>query len=154
MKALAASFAAGGLFALGLGISGMTRPSKVVGFLDLAGAWDASLAFVMLGGVAVYAALYGRIVRRPAPLFDRRFHLPTRKDIDVRLVLGAALFGIGWALGGFCPGPGLVSAAGGVWPAVVFVVGMTVGTKVEHLVTGALTCTPPAGAGGAEVPPR
>lgn len=105
------AFAAGALFAAGLGISGMTQPSKVIGFLDVAGAWDPSLLFVMGAAVAVHFVL-GRIIRRRAtPLWDTSFHLPTRKDIDARLVFGAAMFGIGWGLGGFCPGPGIVAAA-------------------------------------------
>src|SRR5690606_20658314 len=114
------------------GISGMTKPSKVVGFLDLFGAWDPSLAFVMMGGVVVYGVLFRLIVRRKAPLFSTRFHLPTRADLDVRLVLGSALFGIGWGLGGYCPGPGVVSLASGSLPAIVFVVSMAVGAKAEH----------------------
>lgn len=132
MKHLTASLS-GLLFAVGLGVSGMTRPSKVMGFLDLFGAWDASLAFVMIGAIAIYFVLYRLITKRPTPLFDARFHLPTRKDIDVRLVLGAALFGAGWGLGGYCPGPGLVSTAAGVLPAAVFVVSMSLGMKAAQL---------------------
>lgn len=135
MKRLAATFLAGALFAVGLGISGMTKPSKVVGFLDLSGAWDASLAFVMLGAIAVYFTLHRLIVKRPRPIFDTRFHLPSRKDIDARLVAGAAIFGIGWGLGGYCPGPGLVTAASGAAPALVFVAAMAIGMKVEHALT-------------------
>jgi len=132
MKRKAAALGTGALFAVGLAISGMTRPSKVTGFLDLTGAWDASLAFVMMGAIAVHFVAYRVIMRRPAPLFDAKFHVPTRKDIDPRLVLGATLFGVGWALGGFCPGPGLVSAAGGSLGAVVFVAGMTIGMFLEQ----------------------
>lgn len=135
MKAATASFAAGVLFAIGLGVSGMTQPSKVTGFLDLFGAWDASLAFVMVGAIAVYAVLYRLTLRRKAPLFDLRFHVPTRKDVDRRLVLGASLFGMGWGLGGYCPGPGLVSAAAGALPALVFVASMALGMKAEQLVS-------------------
>jgi len=122
----------GAVFAVGLAISGMTRPAKVVGFLDLSGAWDPSLAFVMVGAIAVHFVATRVITRRSRPLFDERFHLPTRKDLDARLLLGAAVFGVGWGLGGFCPGPGLVSAASGSLPAVVFVVGMTLGMFGEH----------------------
>lgn len=136
MKRIAA-FGTGALFAVGLAISGMTKPSKVTGFLDLTGAWDASLAFVMMGAIAVHFVAYRIVMRRPSPLFDAKFHVPTRKDIDLRLVLGAALFGVGWALGGFCPGPGLVSAAGGSLGAVVFVVGMTIGMFLEQAVARA-----------------
>lgn len=135
MKAFAASFSAGVLFAIGLGVSGMTQPSKVTGFLDLFGAWDASLVFVMAGAVAVYFVLYRVITKRASPLFDARFHLPTRKDLDARLVLGAALFGVGWALGGYCPGPGLVSAASGALPALVFVLSMVVGMKLAQILS-------------------
>lgn len=135
MKAAATSFAAGVLFAIGLGVSGMTQPSKVAGFLDLFGAWDASLAFVMVGAIAVYFVLYRLTMRRTAPLFDIRFHVPTRKDLDRRLVLGASMFGIGWGLGGYCPGPGLVSAAAGALPALVFVASMALGMKAEQLVS-------------------
>lgn len=133
MNRFAASFGSGALFAVGLGVAGMTKPSKVIAFLDPFGAWDPSLAFVMGGAVVVYLLLHRLVTRRPAPLFDDVFHLPTRRDLDVRLVLGAALFGVGWALAGFCPGPALVSAASGSFPAVVFVVGMTAGVKLEHL---------------------
>lgn len=133
MRAFGASFSAGVLFAIGLGVSGMTKPSKVTGFLDLFGAWDASLALVMVGAIAVHFVLYRVITRRPAPLFDIRFHLPTRNDLDARLLIGAALFGIGWALGGYCPGPGLVSAASGAPHALVFVLSMAVGMKLAQL---------------------
>lgn len=133
MKRNVAVFGTGALFALGLAISGMTKPSKIMGFLDIAGHWDASLAFVMMGAIAVHFVAYRVIRRRSAPLFDTKFHVPTRKDIDPRLVLGAALFGVGWALGGFCPGPGLVAAGGGSLHAVVFVIGMTLGMLVEHV---------------------
>ena len=135
MKRHAAAAATGALFAVGLAISGMTKPSKVVGFLDLAGAWDASLAFVMVGAIAVHFIAFRLVLRRATPLFDVRFHLPSRKDIDLRLLLGSGLFGIGWGLGGFCPGPGLVSAASGSIDALVFVGGMTLGMIAEHTIT-------------------
>lgn len=131
MKANLAAIFAGALFGVGLGVSGMTRPKKVVGFLDLAGAWDASLAFVMLGAIAVHLVAYRLLRRRTSPLFDTKFHLPTRSDIDRRLVLGGALFGVGWGLGGFCPGPGIVAAASGAPAAVAFVVAMTAGVLFE-----------------------
>jgi uncharacterized protein len=139
MKALAASFSAGGLFAIGLGVAGMTQPSKIIAFLDLFGAWDASLALVMASAIAVYFTLHRLIIRRSTPLFDTRFHLPTRKDLDLRLILGAASFGVGWALAGYCPGPGLVSASGGALPAVGFVLSMAVGMKLEQLASQRMT---------------
>ena len=143
MKAKVAAAASGVLFGVGLAISGMTRPEKVVGFLDLAGAWDASLAFVMLGAILVHFLAYRVARRRVSPLFDSRFHFPTRKDVDRKLVAGAAVFGIGWGLGGFCPGPGIVAAASGALPAIVFVAAMTVGILFEDFV---LTRRSPAGA--------
>lgn len=141
MKAIASAVGAGALFGVGLAISGMTKPSKVVGFLDVFGAWDPSLMFVMIGAIAVHFVAHRLVTKRPSPLFDTRFHLPTRKDVDARLVLGAAIFGVGWALAGFCPGPALVTAASGATAAIVFVAGMTVGMKVEHWVFRALTRT-------------
>jgi len=101
------SFAAlaGMLFGLGLAISGMVNPAKVLGFLDVAGNWDPTLAFVMLGALGVTAPAFYIILKRPAPWFAARFELSTRKDIEPRLVSGAALFGIGWGLAGLCPGP-------------------------------------------------
>ena len=144
MKAKVAAAASGVLFGVGLAISGMTRPEKVVGFLDLAGAWDASLAFVMLGAILVHFLAYRVARRRVSPLFESRFDFPTRKDVDRKLVAGAAVFGIGWGLGGFCPGPGIVAAASGALPAIVFVAAMTVGILFEDFV---LSRRAPAGAG-------
>lgn|GEM_PF-15143 len=126
MRGLVA-FVSGLLFALGLGIGGMTQPSKVLAFLDVAGDWDPSLAFVMGGALLVYF-LVGRVaLARPRPLFDEAFHVPTRRDIDTRLVLGSVLFGAGWGLAGYCPGPALVSLASGRATVVVFVAAMLAG---------------------------
>jgi uncharacterized membrane protein YedE/YeeE len=105
------------LFALGLGFSGMTHPEKIIGFLDFAGRWDPILALVMIGAIASHASLYALIRRRRSPLFEATFAIPTRRDIDGRLVGGAALFGVGWGLGGLCPGPAIVALVSGV-PAV------------------------------------
>ena len=135
MKNLVVSFLVGVLFALGLGVSGMLQPSKVVGFLDVAGAWDPSLILVMVGAIAVNTGAYYLIVRkREAPLFNARFLIPTRKDIDAPLVVGAILFGIGWGLGGYCPGPGIVSLMSGAMPAVTFVGSMLAGMTLFALV--------------------
>ena len=119
-----AAFITGLVFAIGLVVGGMTNPLKVIAFLDVAGSWDPSLAFVMGGAILVYAPLYRLVTRRPAPLLEDAFHLPTRRDIDTRLVVGAALFGIGWGLGGFCPGPALVSSMSFGASALVFTAAM------------------------------
>jgi uncharacterized membrane protein YedE/YeeE len=130
MRSLSALLA-GSLFAVGLILGGMTQPGKVIGFLDVTGHWDPSLAFVIGGALLVYAVLSRLFLRRPAPLFELKFHLPSRRDIDRRLVLGAALFGIGWGLGGYCPGPGLVSLSAGLLPGV-FVATMVLGMYAER----------------------
>lgn len=130
-KPLVSSFLAGLLFAVGLGVSGMTDADKVIGFLNLAGDWDPSLALVMVGAIGVHGVLYRLILRRRSPLLDSRFHIPTRRDLTTPLVLGSALFGAGWGLGGFCPGPGLVSAAGGMPAAAVFVLTMLLGMRAH-----------------------
>lgn len=127
------SFLAGLVFALGLGISGMTRPDVVIGFLDVTGEWNPSLLFVMGGAAGINFLLFHWILKRPGPLFGTRFHLPTRADIDARLILGAAIFGVGWGLGGICPGPGLVSSVSFAVPVVVFVVAMLVGMYLFRL---------------------
>ena len=133
MKQQLAAFAAGLIFAVGLAIGGMTDPNKVIGFLDLAGHWDPSLAFVMGGAILVYAPLFRLITRRSAPVFDKAFHLPTRKDLDVRLVLGSMLFGLGWGLGGYCPGPAVVSTMSFYPTALVFTASMLVGMGLFEL---------------------
>lgn len=122
---------AGLLFGAGLALGGMTQPGKVVGFLDLAGSWDPSLAFVMGGALLVTVPMFALARRRTQPLFDNRFHLPTRKDIDTRLVTGAALFGIGWGLAGYCPGPALASLSAAQMPAAMFCVAMIAGMGIE-----------------------
>lgn len=126
---------AGALFGAGLTISGMTLPERVLGFLDITGAWNPSLALVMLGAIAVHVVLYRVVRKRRAPVFDVRFHIPTRRDLDARLLVGAAVFGAGWGIAGFCPGPALTSAAAGSFPAIVFVAAMTAGILLEHVTT-------------------
>lgn len=127
MRQIFAAGLAGLLFALGLGVSGMTRPDKVIGFLDLFGSWDASLAFVMVGAIGVYLLAIRAARRRGAPVLAPSFQLPTRTDIDRRLLLGAAIFGVGWGLAGYCPGPALVSLVTGRASAWIFVGSMLVG---------------------------
>lgn len=124
---------AGALFGAGLVVAGMTQPARIIGFLDPIGGWDPSLAFVMGGAVVVYATVFRWLrPRRDQPWLDVRFHIPTRRDIDAQLVVGAALFGIGWGLGGLCPGPGIVSAAAGNTGALIFVAAMVMGMYVQH----------------------
>jgi uncharacterized membrane protein YedE/YeeE len=127
VTALLAAFVSGAVFAVGLGIAGMTQPGKVLAFLDVRGAWDPSLAFVMLGAIATHALLLRLILARGTPLLAARFAPPTRRDIDLRLVAGEALFGIGWGLAGFCPGPAVTSLAGGRAEPLVFVAAMIAG---------------------------
>ena len=129
----AASFVAGLLFAIGLGVGGMTQPGKVLAFLDVAGRWDPSLAFVMAGAIAVYAPVARWALRRPAPFCAERFRVPTRRDLDARLVAGALLFGIGWGLAGYCPGPAVVSLAAASSGTVIFVAAMLAGMALERL---------------------
>jgi uncharacterized membrane protein YedE/YeeE len=122
--------AAGVLFGVGLLVAGMTRPDKIIAFLDVLGDWDPALMFVMAGGIAAYApALLWIRARRSEPWFDVRFHIPTRRDIDLQLLLGAAIFGVGWGLGGLCPGPAIVSLAGGGIAILIFVAAMLVGLR-------------------------
>src|SRR5579863_797996 len=112
MPLILASFGCGLVFGLGLLISGMNEPEKVLGFLDFFGAWDATLAFVMVGAVAVAGAGFALARRRSAPLFAAGFAWPSRNDIDAPLLIGSALFGVGWGLSGICPGPALVNLEG------------------------------------------
>ncbi|WP_371745501.1 DUF6691 family protein [Myxococcus sp. CA033] len=127
MKAALMAGVAGLLFALGLGLGGMTDPAKVVGFLDVAGSWNPSLAFVMAGALGTYALLRRLILRRARPVLADRFPAPPQADVDGRLVAGSALFGIGWGLSGYCPGPALVSLPVGGTTVLLFVGAMLVG---------------------------
>ncbi len=130
MKSNLISFICGVVFALGLGIGGMTQPAKVIGFLDFTGNWDPSLAFVMLGAVGVYAFFYGMFVKRPNARFSKEISLPSRGQVDLALVGGAVIFGFGWGLAGYCPGPALTSLASGKPSAVLFAGAMIAGIFV------------------------
>lgn len=125
--------AAGVLFGIGLLMSGMTQPARVIGFLDPVSGWDPTLAFVMGGAVVVYGIAYRIIRRRSDPWFDVRFHVPQRRDVDPQLVAGAAVFGIGWGLGGYCPGPALVSAGSATTSVLVFAVAMLAGMVLQSV---------------------
>ena len=124
-------FVIGLIFGLGLILSGMANPAKVLNFLDFAaipsGTWDASLAFVMAGAIAVTFVGYKFVLRRSQPVFGEKFYLPTREDIDARVIAGPAIFGIGWGLSGFCPGPAITALGFGTRAAVIFAVAMVAG---------------------------
>ena len=130
MKKLLVTALAGLIFGFGLLVSGMSNPAKVLGFLDLAGAWDPSLALVMGGAVAVGNIGFWLALRRKRSWFGDPMQLPTASQIDRRLVLGSLAFGAGWGLAGFCPGPALVAAAQGYWQALLFVAAMLAGMKI------------------------
>jgi uncharacterized membrane protein YedE/YeeE len=127
-------FMIGLLFGLGLLLSGMTDPGKVIGFLDVAGRWDPSLAFVMGGAVAVGFFAFSLARRRTTAFLGGAMSLPSARQIDTRLVVGALIFGAGWGLAGFCPGPALVSMAAGQFKALLFVAAMIAGMVLFALV--------------------
>lgn len=124
---VAAAFLAGVVFALGLGLAGMTQPSRVLAFLDVTGNWDPTLALVMATAVTVTATAFPFVLRRARPLYAEGFSLPRRSAIDARLVAGAGTFGVGWGLAGLCPGPALVCVVTGHPHVLVFVAAMTLG---------------------------
>ena len=126
MRLLVALFS-GVLFGLGLVISGMVNPAKVLGFLDVAGDWDPTLAFVMGGALLVAVPAFRVILKRPRLVLAEEFDLPAKKDLDARLLAGSALFGVGWGLAGFCPGPAVTALASGLTPVFVFVAAMVAG---------------------------
>jgi uncharacterized membrane protein YedE/YeeE len=128
----AAALFSGIVFGLGLAVSQMVNPAKVVAFLDVAGRWDPSLAFVMMGALAVTAGGFRLALNKPKPVLTEAFHLSTSRAVDQRLVAGAALFGIGWGLVGFCPGPAIASLAFPTAQSFVFVVAMVLGAALFH----------------------
>ena len=130
MKAQLAAFLCGLLFALGLGTAGMTRPEKIIGFLDVSGRWDPDLLWVMVAAISITSLGYHWTFRRDHPVVERVFHLPKRRGLDGRLIVGSTLFGVGWGLGGFCPGPALTSLISGLPTVWVFVLAMVVGMKI------------------------
>lgn len=136
------AFAAGLLFGLGLSLGGMTQPAVVLGFLDIFGAWDPRLVFVMAGAVLTTAVGYRLVLRRPRPLLAERFQWPMSRRIDARLIGGAALFGIGWGIAGYCPGPALASLGAGAPALLVLVACMIAGWWL------AARLLPPAGGNG------
>ncbi len=133
MKSLM-SFIVGLVFALGLGISGMTQTHIVRGFLDVLGEWNLALIGVMAGAIMIHSTLYFLIKKRSTPLLDTKFHIPTRKDIDWRLLTGAAIFGLGWGWAGICPGPGIVAAVSGDINVLSYLAALLVGMGFFKLV--------------------
>lgn len=127
------TFFTGLLFGLGLILSGMTDPAKVIGFLDIAGAWNPSLAFVMVGAILVAIAAFRLAGSRPKALLGGAMHLPTTRQIDKRLVIGGLTFGIGWGLAGYCPGPALASLATGGGDPLIFVIAMLTGMAIYEI---------------------
>jgi uncharacterized membrane protein YedE/YeeE len=135
---IVAQFLIGLLLGVGLVVAGMSDPAKVLNFLDIgampSGGWDPSLAFVMAGAIAVAFLGFRAVLRRPRPLFDSVFHLPGTAGIDRRILVGPAIFGIGWGLAGFCPGPALVALGTGSGAAIVFVAAMFAGMAAARFV--------------------
>jgi len=131
MKTGLLAFFAGALFGIGLSVSQMVNPNKVLAFLDVAGNWDPSLAFVMIGALGVTLISFRIILKRPTPLWDKRFRLPERTTIDTPLIAGSMLFGIGWGISGYCPGPALASL-GFVWIEPVVMVASIIAGMLVH----------------------
>lgn len=128
MAQVIASLLIGTLFGAGLAVSRMIDPARVVGFLDVAGRWDPTLAFVMIGALAVTVPAFALARRRgAAPALGGAFRMPTANRIDGRLVAGAAVFGVGWGLSGFCPGPAIAALVTGLWPVIAFGISMLAG---------------------------
>ena len=128
-----AALVSGLLFGLGLAVSQMVNPAKVIGFLDVAGRWDPSLAFVMVGAIGVGFVFFRIILKSPAPKFDPLFKVPDIKAIDRNLIVGSGIFGMGWGLIGFCPGPAISSLTYGRIEPVIFLAAMFVGFYVERV---------------------
>ena len=147
--------ATGAVFAVGILVSGMIMPDKVLGFLDVTGEWDPSLAFVMLGAISVHAPIVRLARRRRAPLLGSQFHGPAQTAIDPSLVGGAAVFGVGWGLSGYCPGPALVSLGVATAPVLVFagaMIGGIAGTRA--LLHRAANASKPSASPNSSAPPR
>jgi uncharacterized membrane protein YedE/YeeE len=128
MKVNLMALLAGLLFGLGLGLSQMIDRDRVLNFLDVTGVWDPTLLFVLGGAVAVTVIAFRFVLRRSHPIFADNFYLPTKKDIDLPLVLGSAIFGVGWGIAGYCPGPGITALVLGIWNPVLFVIALITGS--------------------------
>lgn len=134
MARLTSALVAGLIFGLGLVISGMSNPAKVIGFLDVVGTWDPTLLLVMSGALSVTIPGFRLLRNRARPLFAERFEFPTRNDLDARLVVGASLFGLGWGIAGFCPGPAITALATARLDVVLFVAAMIAGAVAQKLI--------------------
>lgn len=134
MKIQAGALLAGVLFGLGLAVSQMVNPEKVLAFLNLSGDWDPSLALVLAAALAVSAIGYRLAIRRDAPLLADAFRLPSRTDLDAKLFGGAAIFGVGWGLAGYCPGPAISAVALGTWEPFVFIAALALGSLTHSLI--------------------
>jgi uncharacterized membrane protein YedE/YeeE len=127
MSKLLTALVSGIIFAIGLGIAGMTLPQRVISFLDVFGSWNPALGFVMIGAIAVHSIAYLIARKKSSPALDSCFHVPDKNAIDFKLLFGSALFGVGWGLGGFCPGPAITSLASGFSTVLTFVAAMITG---------------------------
>lgn len=132
------SYIIGLIFGVGISISGMANPAKVLNFFDIAGTWDPSLAFVMGGALLVTFIGYRFVLKRPAPLLAPNFQLPTRRDLDLPLLGGSAVFGVGWGIAGFCPGGALPALGTGRSEVVIFVAALLAGIFAAKVVQSAL----------------
>ena len=133
MKAAIGAFLSGLVFSIGLAISGMTQPKKVLGFLDVFGEWDPSLMGVMVGAILIYSIAYRWVLKRQRPLLEEKLQIPEPKKIDRPLIVGAFIFGIGWGLAGFCPGPALTSLGTLQTTPILFCLGLFGGMFVFKL---------------------
>ena len=134
MKQYLIALVSGLIFGFGLGLSQMIDQSRVLGFMDIAGVWDPTLLFVLGGAVGVTVITFRFVLRRPTPVLAPKFYLPTRKDIDLPLVAGAAVFVIGWGISGYCPGPAVASLALGSLNPIVFILAVAVGSYIYNFV--------------------
>lgn len=139
MGRLLSAAAIGLVFGIGIVVSGMANPAKVLNFFDLFGTWDPSLIFVMGSALLVTFVGYRLVLRRPAPIFHRTFHLPTKRDLDAPLIAGSALFGIGWGIAGFCPGGAIPALGSGEPSPIIFVAAMVVGILVATALKASLS---------------
>lgn len=131
------AFIFGGLFSIGLMISGMSNPGKVIGFLDLFGQWDPSLAFVMIGAILVAFIPFQKAFRKPKTIFNEKIELPNNNKIDKKLITGAFIFGVGWGIAGICPAPAFTLIGLGYYQALYFIIAMLAGVLIHRKIFGA-----------------